>query len=183
VPIARLAVAACALLVLAGCGVGHSSEAEQAALTAPAAAPASASPTAAAERSEYPAPGGVRTSIGEGVVLTTSTPKSFTPTDTAYPRVSRAVAIDMDLDNGGTIAFRPSQLGFTALVDGAPAEQVIDSTQGYNGVSGTTDEVAPNQSLRFTVAFAVPEQTCSLQVSVRTDPPGIATVELFDGSV
>lgn len=177
-PIARLAVAACALLVLAGsagCGAGQMSEATPPTHTA--------SPSVAAERSEYRTSGGIRTSIGKGVALTAAAPTSFTPTDTAYPRAARAVAIDMVIDNGGTIAFRPAQLYFTATVDGAPAKQVIDSTQGYTGVSGATDEVAPSQSLRFTVAFAVPERTCKIEVSVRPDTAAATTIELYDGTV
>jgi hypothetical protein len=106
---------------------------------------------------------------------------SFTPTDTAYPRAKRAVAIDMEIDNDGSIAFRPAQLSFMATVDGKPAEQVIDSTQGYTGVSGATEEVAPGQTLRFTVAFGVPDWDCSLVVSVRPDTA--TTVELYDGTV
>jgi hypothetical protein len=142
-----------------------------------------ASPTAAAERSEYSTSDGIRKSIGNGVMVSAATPTTFTPTDTAYPRAIRAVAIDLVIENGGTIAFRPAQLSFAATVDGAPAAQVIDSTQGYNGVSGATDEVAPSQSLRFTVAFGVPRQTCSVQVSVRPDAPGGMAVELYDGVV
>ncbi|MGH3763274.1 hypothetical protein [Actinophytocola sp.] len=183
-PIARLAVAACALLTLAGCGVPHPSEAAQPTHTT--------SPTT--ERSESPAdppatdPTGdsddeVRKSIDKDVVLTASAPKTFTPSDTAYPRSSRAVAIDVAIDNGGSIAFRPSQLSFTATVDGAPTEQVIDSTQGYNGVSGATDEVAPDQSLRFNVAFAVPEKACAVRISVRTAQPTSTAIELYDGVV
>lgn len=177
-PIARLAVAACALLVLAGiagCGAGPTSEAAQSAQIA--------SPSAAAEQSDYRPSGGVRMSIGKGVALTAGAPTSFTPTDTAYPRAARAVALDMVIDNGGTNAFRPAQLSFTATADGRPAKQVIDSTQGYNGISGATDEVAPDESLRFTIAFAVPEHTCELTVSVRPGTADATAIELYDGMV
>jgi hypothetical protein len=173
VPIARLAIAACALLALAGCGVAQSSEAKP--------DNGHASPTVAAERSTYRPAAGARTSIGKGVSLTAAAPTSFTPTDTAYPRAKRAVAIDMEIDNDGSIAFRPAQLSFVGTVDGKPAEQVIDSTQGYTGVSGATEEVAPGQTLRFTVAFGVPDWDCTLVVSVRPDPA--TTVELYDGTV
>ncbi len=174
VPIARLAVVACALLVLVGCGVRNTTDTASSATTA--------SPTAAAERSDYRAPGDdIRKSLGHGVVLTASAPKTFTPTDTAYPRATRAIAIDVVIDNGGSIPFRPSQLSFLATVDGAQAEQVIDSTQGYNGLD--TDEVAPNQALTFSIAFGVPEKTCSIHVSVRPDATGSMAVELYDGVV
>lgn len=173
-PIARLAVAACALLVLAGCGLGRASEAGPSQHTE--------SPAAAAEHSEYHADE-VSKSIGKNVVLTAYPPTTFTPTDTAYPRVGRAVAIDMVIDNSGTIAFRPAQLSFFATVDGKPAEQVIDSTQGYNGVSSATDEVTPGQSLSFTVAFGVPEGMCALRVAVRPSTAAPTAVELYDGVV
>lgn len=181
-PLARLAVAAFTLLVgagcVAGCGAGRAYDTAQSS--------SAESPTVAAERSTYPAPVGknqVRTSVADGVVLTASAPTTFTPTDTAYPRASRAIAIDMVLDNGGTIAFRPAQLAFGATVEGKPAEQVIDSTQGYNGVSSATDEIPPGQKLSFTVAFGVPEQSCSVQVWVRPDSAGQLSLALYDGVV
>lgn len=174
--IARVAVAACLLLVLVGCGVGHSTQ------VAPRAAPSN-SATAAAERSDYRASDGTRKSIGDGVVLTVPPPKSFTPTDTAYPRVPRAVAFELVVDNGSTTAFRPAALTFLATVEGKQAAQVIDSTQGYPGVSGTLDEVAPDQTMRFTVAFGVPERTCAVRVAVRPDTPGATAIELYDGTV
>jgi len=173
--IARLAVAACALLVLVGCGIGHSSEVVQPSRTA--------TPTAAAERSDYVATDGARKSIGDGVVLTISPPKSFTPTDTAYPRASRAIAFEMTIENGSAVAYRPARLSFTATVDGVSSEQVIDSTQGYTGTSGATDEVAPNDSLRIAVAFAVVDQPCRMRVAVRPDTDGGTPILLYDGTV
>lgn len=174
-PIARLAVVACALVTLAGCGATHPSEAAQTHTTRPAA-------ERTASSVGYP-DDEVRTPLGDGVVLVSSPPKTFTPSDTAYPRSRRAVAMDLDVDNGGDIPFRPSQLSFTATVDGAPTEQVIDSTQGYNGVSSAPEEIAPDQTLRITVAFAVPMQTCEVRISVRSVQPRTAAVELYDGVV
>jgi hypothetical protein len=173
--IARLAVAACALLVLVGCGIGHSSEVVQPARNA--------TPTAAAERSDYRATDGARKSIGDGVVLTISPPKSFTPTDTAYPRASRAIAFELTIDNGSTFAYRPATLSFSATVDGAATEQVIDSTQGYTGTSGATREIAPSASLSIAVAFAVPEQPCRVRVAVRPDASTGTPILLYDGTV
>jgi hypothetical protein len=202
VPIAKLAIATCALLALAACGVQPTSEAAE---------PGSAqSPTAAAEHSSYPTGGpttestpgagaddtmpddpddpmpdddAVRAPLGKGVELTATAPTTFTPTDTAYPKASRAIALDLELDNGGTIAFRPTQLAFEATVDGKPAAQVIDSTQGYNGISSAADELAPDQTLRFSVAFAVPEKSCSVRVWVRPDSAAPEQIELYTGVV
>jgi hypothetical protein len=192
VPIVRLTVAACALLVLTGitgCGVGHGSQATSPQRTASPAADHSGYPATDEPISEEvdPAAGRadevMRASIGHDVVLTATAPTTFTPTDTAYPRVGRAIAMEMVIDNGGTIAFRPAQLAFAATADGAPAAQVIDSTQGYNGVSSATEEIAPNQTLRFTVAFGVPEQPCTVRVTVRPDSASTATIELYAGVV
>lgn len=173
--IARLAVSVCALLVLVGCGIGHSSEAvEQPTRTA--------TPTAAAERSDYRASDGTRKSIGDGVVLTLSPPKSFTPTDTAYPPAIRAVAFEMTLDNGSAAAYRPAGLSFTASVDGVPTHQVIDSTQGYTGTS-VADELAPGQSRRLTVAFAVGDEPGQMRVSVHAAAQSPTPILLYDDLV
>lgn len=174
--IARLAVAACALLVLVGCGIGHSSQVAQPSQTA--------SPTAAAERSDYQVSSDrVRKVIDDGVVLTISPPKSFTPTDTAYPRANRAVAFEMTVDNDGKVPYRPASLSFTASVDSRPTEQVIDSTQGYTGPAGATDEVAPDESLRIAVAFAVTDEPCRMRVSVQPDVARSMPILLYDGTV
>lgn len=196
-PIVRLTVAACALLVLTGltgCGVGHSEQATSPQRTASPAAehsgyPAAEEPAADEPTSDEvdpaagPADEVTRTPIGHDVVLTATAPTTFTPTDTAYPQVGRAIAMDMVIDNGGTIAFRPAQLAFAATADGTPTEQVIDSTQGYNGVSSATEEIAPNQTLRFTIAFGVPEQSCTVRVTVRPDSASTAAIELYAGVV
>jgi hypothetical protein len=175
VQIARLAVAACVLLVLVGCGIGHSTEAAPPERTA--------TPTAAAERSDYRTSDGSRKSIGDGVVLTISAPTSFTPTDTAYPRASRAIAFELSVDNGSAIAYRPARLSFSATTDGAATEQVIDSTQGYTGTSSATDEIAPGQSLRIAIAFAVGDQPCRMRVAVRPDATTGTPILLYDGTV
>ncbi|MCT2588022.1 hypothetical protein [Actinophytocola gossypii] len=173
--LARLAVAACVLLVLVGCGIGHSSEVDTSARTA--------SPTAAAERSEYRATDNARRLLGDGVVLTISRPTSFTPTDTAYPRAARAVAFELTIDNGGPIPYRPAGLAFTATVDGAPSEQVIDSTQGYTGTAGATEEIAPGASLRIAVAFATPDEPSRMRVAVRQKSSATTSILLYDGTV
>jgi hypothetical protein len=172
----RLAVAACVLLVGTACGVGHSSS-EDVSLSL-----RTASPTAAAERSDYRSAEDAGTRLGNGVTLMVSAPRSFTPTDTAYPRAARAVAFDMVIENEGNTAYRPAQLSFVATVNGAVAEQVIDSTQGYTGVVGAIDEVLPNQNLRFAVAFGVPVEPCSVRVEVRPDTVSTDAIPIYDGT-
>jgi hypothetical protein len=140
-------------------------------------------PSAAAERSDYTARDGVTRSIGEGVTLVVSAPTSFTPTDEAYPKASRAVAFELVIDNRGDSVYRPARLSFVATADGISTDQVIDSTQGYSGVSGTADEVLPNQTLRFAVAFGVPEAPCAVRVAVRPGSVSASPIPIYDGTV
>ena len=176
-PVVRLAVAACVLLVLTACGAGHA--ADNSSVRQSLATPA---PTAAAERSNLAADGLVR-SLGEGITLTVSAPTSFTPTDTAYPRAARAVAFDLVIDNGSDTVYRPAQLSFVATADGVATDQVIDSTQGYTGVVGAIDEVLPDETLRFAIAFGVPSKPCVVRVAVRAASSAASAIPIFDGTV
>jgi hypothetical protein len=175
VPLVRLAVAACVLLVLAACGTSRASDAAHQALTNPA-------PADAAQESGYQPRGEVTRSIVEDVTLSVSTPTLFTPTEEAYPKAVRAVAFELVLDNQSDTVYRPAQLSFVATADGVPVDQIIDSTQGYSGVMGT-DEVLPSQTLRFSVAFGVPEQTCVVRVTVRPETAATHVIPLFDGTI
>lgn len=173
-PVVRLAVAACVLLVLTACGTsGPAREARQS-LDAPA-------PGAAAERSEYLAK--VTRTIGDDVTLSVSAPTSFTPTDEAYPKAARAVAFELVIDNRGDTLYRPAQLLFVATAGGQPADQIIDSTQGYSGVTSTDDEVLPRQTMRFSIAFGVPTHQCAVRVAVRPDADAASALPVFDGTV
>ena len=171
-PVVRLAVAACVLLVLTACGAGRAADNVEQSLRTP-------DPTAAAERSDYRA---VK-SLGDGITLTVEAPTSFTPTDTAYPRADRAVAFEMVVENKSGTIYRPAQLSFVATADGIAIDQVIDSTQGYTGVVGAIDEVLPSQTLRFAVAFGVPPQQCVVRVAVRPQSSSANAIPIFDGTV
>src|SRR5262249_30419624 len=104
-----------------------------------------------------------------GLSVTVSAPKSFTPTDSALPRSPRAVAFDLIIKNGSATLNRPAQRSISAMVDGTAAPQIVDSTQGYTGFVGATDEVPPGQTARVTVAFALPSERAGLQLTVRPD--------------
>jgi len=168
---------ACALTALAACGVAPVSEAaqEHRATTAP--------PSAAAERATLTTDDGSRRSLGDGVTITISGPASFTPTETAYPKVERAVAFQLLVENGGTLAYRPSRLTLVATVNDATASQVIDSTQGYPGVSGVIGDVPPGEEIRFSVAFGVPQTRSTIRVEVLPDKPTEKPLRVFDGTV
>lgn len=167
---------ACALASLAACGVTSASEAAQDdTSTVP--------PSAAAERSTLTSDDGSRRSLGDGVAITISAPSEFTPTETAYPKAERAVAFQLLVENDGSLVYRPSRLILTAVVNSAPASQVIDSTQGYPGVSGVIGDVPPGGEIRFSVAFGVPPARSAIRVEVL--PDGVATepLRVFDGTV
>jgi hypothetical protein len=92
------------------------------------------------------------------------------------------VAFELVLHNNSDTVYRAAQLSFVATADGAQADQVIDSTQGYTGVVGTVDEVLPSQTLRFAVAFGVPDQPCVVRVAVR-ESSAASSIPIFDGTV
>ena len=175
----KLAAAGCALVFLAGCGAVPSSDA------APAPQPlsASASSTGSASSGEPAARPSGRRTLGNGLAITVSAPKVFTPTAAAYPRTARAVAFELTIDNLGTDPYRPSQLSVTATSNGAAALQVIDSTQGYTGFLGTDDEVPPGQHIRIPVAFAVPAERAEVDLVVQANATDGGGVTVFHGTV
>jgi hypothetical protein len=164
------------LLVLTACGAARGADEARQQLREP-------SPTAAAERSDYLARGGITRSLGDDITLSVSTPTSFTPTDEAYPKASRAVAFELVLHNKSDTVYRTAQLSFVATADGAATDLLVDSTQGYTGVIGATNEVLPSQSLRFAVAFGVPDQPSTVRVAVRPESSATSAIPIFDGTI
>ncbi|OLR89487.1 hypothetical protein [Actinokineospora bangkokensis] len=170
--LARL-TAACAsvLVVVAGCA-----GAEQTAAVAP-------PPTTLSEkalRSGGPSVrGGERTPLGQGLVLTVSAPKSFTPTGSASPPgAARAVGFDMTVENDGQTSYKPALLALEARSDGRATQQVIDTTAGYTGVAGG-GELRPGESAHFSVAFAVPQGKAWVHIDARPDPSSSPAVTVF----
>jgi hypothetical protein len=170
----RLVAVASALLLLTGCA-GRVSDATQELQ------PFDTRPTSATAKSEPNAT--VRRLFDHGLSVTVSPPRSFTPTEAAYPRSPRAVAFDLVLDNEGTEVYRPSQFSVSATSNGASALQVIDSTQGYTGFMGTTEEMPPGQHLRITVAFAVPAERAEFALLVQPDALQGSRITVFQGGV
>jgi hypothetical protein len=168
----RRAAAACALLaVLAGCGAAEPET--------PARAPLAASDERAALPGAQPA-GGELTALGDGLTIAVSAPQSFVPTSSASPASARAVGFEMTVRNEGAAPYRPTLLALTAHVGTAKAQQVVDSTQGYSGLVGA-EEIAPGQSLRFSIAFSAPEQKTDVRVVAKPDPAASTAVTVFDG--
>lgn len=175
----RLAAAACALLFVAGCDAdavpdeGQQLDSLTASSSKNVPRPATPSSTRLANQRLF----------DNGLSVTVSTPKSFTPTDAALPRSPRAIAFDLIIENGSGTVYRPAQLSILATVDDKAASQLVDSTQGYTGFVGATDEVAPGQSVRVTVAFAVPSGRSRLQLNVQPDAIGGQRLTVFEGTV
>jgi hypothetical protein len=171
-PVALAAVLCSLLVSLAGCNSGpaYSAQADRTA------------PTSSAERSHSgsSARSGERKPLGNGLSIAVSAPKSFVPTDSAYPKTPRALGFDVTVENNGPAPYRPTLLAIAASANGVATKQVIDSTQGYTGVVGD-DEIPPGGTARFSVAFAVPADRLPVQVSAQHDPSVSAMVIVFDG--
>ncbi|MFC7613378.1 hypothetical protein ACFQV2_06950 [Actinokineospora soli] len=125
-------------------------------------------------------PRGELTALGSGLSIAVSAPRSFVPTPSASPAAARAVGFEMTIRNDGAGPYRPTLLALTAHVGANRAQQVVDSTQGYSGMVGTA-EIAPGQSMRFSVAFAVPEQKAGVRVVAKPDPAAEVGVTVFHG--
>ncbi|MCG8920050.1 hypothetical protein L6E12_30195 [Actinokineospora sp. PR83] len=170
--LARLTAAACAaLMAVAGCGANDSATQTS---TSP---PTTLSDKVA--RSGGPASrGGDRTSLGAGLTITVSEAKSFVPTNSASPPAVRAVGFDMAVENDGPAPYKPTLLSLSATANGSATQQVIDSTQGYTGVVGGA-EVKPGETLRFSVAFAVPQEKTWVRIGAAPEPGAGSAVTVF----
>jgi hypothetical protein len=171
-----LAAAACVVLaVVAGCGADGMSRANANAIS-PAAAPSEPP----AKITNRVAKFGEQRPAGDALLVTVSSPRSFTPGDTAYPRSPRAAAFDVTIENQGNATYRPAQLVVkTSTVDGKRMAPLVDAVQGYSGVMG--GELQPGRTTRLTLAFAVPADVVNLVVTVQPNA-GTATVTAeFEG--
>jgi hypothetical protein len=105
--------------------------------------------------------------FGDGVTISVSSPKSFRPSDGAYPQSPRAVAFDVTIRNDGDQPYRLSGLSVSATIAGVATKQVVDSTQGYSGIVDAGRDVPVGHDVRVAVAFAVPDQPAELQLALR----------------
>ncbi|TVT07170.1 hypothetical protein AMYBAR_001382 [Amycolatopsis bartoniae] len=103
----------------------------------------------------------------DGVTISVSTPKSFRPSESAYPHSDRAAAFEIAVRNDGDQPYRLSALSVSATVAGGGAKQVVDPTQGYSGIVDAGKDVPTGRDVRFTLAFAVPEQPAEMRLSLR----------------
>ncbi len=159
-------LAVCALLTVAACGTptqerGSSMSTGGNPIAQRAVEPGSAAPA----RVDMDFGGEYR--FAAGVTISVSIPKSFRPSTTAYPQSDRAVAFEIGIRNDGTEPYRLSGLSVAASIAGVPAKQVVDATQGFNGIVDAGKDVLPARNTRVTLAFAVPPEPAELQLSLR----------------
>lgn len=165
----RVAAALCAFLALAGCQTGD--------VAAPAGKVVAVIPVDSDETDQasqrYTGPAHEPTRFGQrrisanGLSITVSSPGLFTPSEIAYPPSPRAVAFSITIDNNGQDAYSPTELVVKAFADGDTLKQVADAKQGYMGMARAMDDVPPGKSLRLTVAYAVPDETVTVMVTVQ----------------
>jgi hypothetical protein len=151
-------LAGCALLVVVSCGVQlHAG-----------AAPAALGPAPRVTSNGELAFGAGHT-FADGVTITVSTPKSIHPSAAAYPACDRAAAFEIEVTNAGADPYRLSGLSVTATVAGTQAIQVVDSTQGFNGIVDAGTDIAPGRTVQLNLAFAVPLPATELRLVLRPD--------------
>ncbi|MFK0246300.1 hypothetical protein ACIQUM_16480 [Amycolatopsis azurea] len=162
----KLLLAACSLLLAAACGVQAP---EKGAAVLGADAPAQG---LAATHAEGDLAFGAAHRFPTGVTIAVSAAKSFRPSASAYPQSPRAVAFGIEVTNAGDGTYRLSGLSVTGEVDGESSlvKQVVDPTQGYNGIADAGKDVAPGRSVHLTLAFAVPDKPVRLRLQVRPSP-------------
>lgn len=120
--------------------------------------------------------------FASGLVVTVSQPKTFQPSNSAYPRTKHAAAFAIILRNEGNRPYELSSLSVSATINGKEAEHVVDATQGYVGIQGADEPVQPEGTARLALAFAVPDKSCSLRLILRPDA-GASGVAVYKGAV
>ncbi|MBE8520298.1 hypothetical protein ILP97_22840 [Amycolatopsis sp. H6(2020)] len=161
------------LLSLAvACGVpsAHEGTAALGAGGSPAGAGASASPAGNDLRF------GADHRFASGLTISVGSPQSFRPSSSAYPQSPRGAAFDVQLTNDGSTTYKLSGLNVTATAGGAAVKQVVDTTQGFTGITDAGKDVLPGRSVRITLAFAVSREQTQLRLQIRPSATEAAAV-------
>ena len=169
----RVAIA-CAML--AGAIAGAS------ACGAPAQGDAAERGSAAAQSSTDERAFGDQYTFHNGLTVRVSRPTSFTPSKTAYPNAYRAIAFEIVIVNGTEWPYHLSDLSITTSIGGEESAELIDTTQGYNGIVDISAEVPVASKTRMTLAYVAPRQPDDIRLAFRPDPDTTATA-IFVGRV
>lgn len=167
----RPALAVCALLALTGCGgVEPAAPAGGAAVPPGTAGQEPVSRTSSHELPTRPAVlfgGDYR--FGSGLVVRVSEPKTFTPSESAFPEADRAAAFTLTVRNETDTPYRLSRLSVRAVSADERAPQVVDPTQGYTGIVDADRDLPAGDEVELPYAFAVPAQRVPVALTVCPD--------------
>jgi len=114
--------------------------------------------------------------FASGLTISVGSPQSFRPSPSAYPQSPRGAAFDVQLTNDGSTTYKLSGLNVTATTGGKPVKQVVDTTQGFTGITDAGKDVLPGRSVHLTLAFAVPREQTQLRLQIRpsaTEPAAV----------
>ncbi|GAA1203689.1 hypothetical protein [Prauserella alba] len=179
----RPALAVCALLALTGCGAEPVTPEGGAAVPPGTTSRVPMSETRAHETRphetgphEKPAPRAVLFGgdyrFGSGLIVNVSEPKTFTPSDSAFPDADRAAAFTLTVRNETDTAYRLSQLSVRATSGDKRAPQVVDPTQGYTGIVDADRDLPAGDRVDLPYAFAVPAHRAPVELTVCPDTSG-----------
>lgn len=124
---------------------------------------------------------GAQRAWSNGLSITISQPRSLKPSDTAFPQAPRAAVFVVTIVNGTKSGYRPAQLTVRALAGGKPAQELMDSVQGLNGVAAAINELPPGRDTTLTLAFAVPLDAVRMQLTVEPNGSGQEPSATFEG--
>ena len=105
--------------------------------------------------------------FASGLTVSVGSPQSFKPSSSAYPQSPRGAAFDVQLTNAGATTYKLSGLTVTATTEGAAVKQVVDTTQGFTGITDAGKDVLPGRSVHVTLAFAVLQDQTQLRLRIR----------------
>jgi hypothetical protein len=111
-----------------------------------------------------------------GLTVSVGAPKSFRPSPSAYPQSPRGAVFDVELTNDGSTTYKLSGLTVTATSAGTAVKQVVDTAQGFTGITDAGKDVPPGRSVHLTLAFAVPQEQTQLRLQIRpsaTEPTAV----------
>jgi hypothetical protein len=119
---------------------------------------------------------GVDHQFPSGLTVSVGSPKSFRPSPSAYPQSPRGAAFDVQLTNNGPTTYKLSGLTVTATSEGAAVKQVVDTTQGFTGITDAGKDVLPGRAVHLTLAFAVPQDQTQLRLQIRPSATEAAAI-------
>lgn len=131
----------------AGTGSNHPKDSSQAATT-------SAPPTTTTEAATHTATLGQAYTYSNGLAVTVSTPKPYTPSSSAASKQSAAyVILTVTVVNKTPGVYDPVALSISAQSGNTEADKIYDSANGLGGAPST--KVLPGRESTFKVGFGV----------------------------